>query len=473
MIFQSLGNHEFDLTDTVLSTFIDHLTVPVLSANLNFSQEPKLKGKVNSSIVLEKAGRKIGIIGYLTPETIVTSSVGKVTFENEVTAIRRESEALAAQGINIIIALGHSGYKMDQEIAKEVELIDVVVGGHTNTFLWNGKQPDYEQVEGPYPTIVTQSSGKRVPVIQAYAYTKYLGVLNCTFNSNGDLVEFAGQPILIDTNIPQEQDALELLDVYRPGIIALNEEVIGTSRVYLEGDWTCRHQECNLGNLIADAHVFYALSESTDKWTSIPIGLYNGGGIRTSITPRGTNGLITRGDLLEVLPFGNQVVQLTFKGSDLLLVLEQMVRSNGETSLGEFPQVSGLKLTLDMTRPTMSRVVSLKIRCGKCNIPVYEPLDVNKNYSLVTSSFLADGGDNITVLRDRALVRKVMDLSDLDVVANYITKFSPVFAEVQDRIRFVNGTSELEQNSSSRISVSWNLLLIVFVSVTCTRMLFK
>lgn len=89
-----------------------------------------------------------------------------------------EAKKLKAQGIKIIIALGHSGYAKDQEIAEKCPDVDIVIGGHTNTFLYSGPQPDVDHIDGPYPTIVKQKSGKEVPVVQAYAYTKYLGKLH-------------------------------------------------------------------------------------------------------------------------------------------------------------------------------------------------------------------------------------------------------------------------------------------------------
>ncbi|CAG9773881.1 unnamed protein product [Ceutorhynchus assimilis] len=457
----SLGNHEFDLTSSVLSEFVDHLDSPILAANLNFSLEPNLVGKFNASTILHVDGRRIGIIGYLTPETIKISSTGSVVFENEIIAVKREADSLRLLGVNIIIALGHSGYQMDQAIAKEVELVDLVIGGHTNTFLYNGNRPDSEIIEDPYPKVITQKSGKRVPVVQAFAYTKYLGVLNCTFNTNGDLIKFAGQPLLMETSIPQEQDILELLHIYRPAIDNLNKEVIGYSRVYLDGESSnCRFKECNLGNLVTDALVSYAITESTQSWTNVPIGLYNGGGLRNSINPVGDLGKITRGDLMAVLPFGNQVFILTLKGSDLIEALEQMVRSTGETSMGEFPQVSGLKLELDMTKKPYSRIVSVKARCGICEIPKYYLIDPEQNYTLVTSSFLANGGDGITVLKEKPLERREMDGGDLDAVANFITRHSPIYPEIQGRIKFVNGKSSGTKISSTWLLISLSLLMI-------------
>lgn len=88
------------------------------------------------------------------------------------------------RGVNIIIALGHSGYEVDKEIAENCPLVDVVIGGHSNTFLYNGLQPDVDSIDGPYPTVIKQDSGKEVPVVQAYAYTKYLGELELSVSFN-------------------------------------------------------------------------------------------------------------------------------------------------------------------------------------------------------------------------------------------------------------------------------------------------
>lgn len=79
---------------------------------------------------------------------------------------------------------------MDKTIAKNCPLVDAVIGGHTNTFLYTGEQPDFEKIDGPYPTIITQVSGKQVPVVQAYAYTKYLGELRLTVNVHNIFFEF-------------------------------------------------------------------------------------------------------------------------------------------------------------------------------------------------------------------------------------------------------------------------------------------
>lgn len=63
-----------------------------------------------------------------------------LTFEDEVTSLQPQVNKLLTLGVNKIIALGHSGFTVDQDIAKRVRGVDVVIGGHTNTFLFTGEE---------------------------------------------------------------------------------------------------------------------------------------------------------------------------------------------------------------------------------------------------------------------------------------------------------------------------------------------
>ena len=113
------------------------------------------------------------------------------------------------RGVHIIIAVGHSGFKIDQKIAKEVEDIDLVVGGHTNTFLFTGKPPSTEKPVNKYPTIVKQNGGRTVPVVQAYYCTKYLGYLQLQFSDDGEVIHSAGDPILLNNSFKQDKNHIE------------------------------------------------------------------------------------------------------------------------------------------------------------------------------------------------------------------------------------------------------------------------
>lgn len=452
-----MGNHEFDNGVEGLIPFVNALnTTPILASNLDLTDVPDLN-LIKKSVILEISNRKIGIIGHLTEETRIISQPGAVKFRNVIESVRNESERLVAEGINIIIALGHSGYNLDQQIAAEIEHVDVVVGGHTNTFLWNGQQPSLEHIEDPYPKVVVQKSGKRVPVVQAYAYTKYLGRLNLTFDENGDLTHFVGQPILLDSQIHQDEDVLALLDPYRPEMEALNSQIIGKTRVLLDGRASvCRFSECNFGNLIADAFVYYIASNFPgESWTNTPIGLVNGGGIRNSINPSNN---ISYGDILSVLPYDNSIITLSLTGDELIKTLEIGIRGNGETSNGEFLQVSGLRVLYDRSKPALSRVVSVKVRCGDCLVPKYEEIDLNANYTIVTIGFLVDGGDGHYILSDNGKNKVVQDLNDLSILKWYLENQSPVYPEIQGRIQFVKHS---EDEKGRSVYVRSNIVTIL------------
>lgn len=447
--------------------FISGVKFPVVAANLDFSQQDIFNGTtVPKSVVLEVAGRKIGIIGYLTPTTKEISLTQEVDLNDEIEAVKEESEKLDKQGVKIIIALGHSGFQKDRELAKKVPLVDLVVGGHTNTFLWNGDAPDMETPVGPYPYVVTQTSGKEVPVVQAYAYTKYIGRLNVTFDDAGDLIDYVGQPLLLDSKIPQDTVVLEELEIYRPAVDDLDRQVIGKSRVFLDGDAnSCRLKECNFGNLITDAFIAYRASVAgSSYWTDAPIALFNGGAVRGSINASEFGGNITRGELLGVLPFGNQVITLSLNGSDLIKTMELAARSDGETSQGEFLQVSGLQVEYDYDKPSMSRVVSVKARCANCAVPSYAPVVENATYRLVTTGFLEGGGDGHYVLRYSGFDKVIEDLDDISVVEWYFSKRSPVFPEVFGRI-VINGTRSDSCVDSSASNAIYFTTVFTFVGL--------
>ena len=151
--------------------------------------------------------------GYLTPHTEFVSSPGKlVKFRDEIQAIQEEIQTLKAKHphLNIFIGLGHSGYDRDIEIAEKVPDLDVIVGGHSHSYLYSGKNfPSIEKPEGPYPTIFEhaiktssyENNGTTL-IVQAFAYGKYIGILNLTFNDAGQIVKYTGEPILMSHNIP-------------------------------------------------------------------------------------------------------------------------------------------------------------------------------------------------------------------------------------------------------------------------------
>ncbi|TIT71745.1 MAG: multifunctional 2',3'-cyclic-nucleotide 2'-phosphodiesterase/5'-nucleotidase/3'-nucleotidase, partial [Mesorhizobium sp.] len=92
-------------------------------------------------------------------------------------SITAEVEKLKGQGINKIIAVTHIGYNRERDVIAKIPGVDVVVGGHSHTLLSNTDP----KAAGPYPTMVDNPDGYKVPVVQAASYSKYLGEFKVVF----------------------------------------------------------------------------------------------------------------------------------------------------------------------------------------------------------------------------------------------------------------------------------------------------
>lgn len=127
-----------------------------------------------------------------------------------------------------------------------------------------------------------------------------------------------------------------------------------------------------------------------NAWTEAEISMSNTGGIRTGLEA----GIINYAGAVSVLPFENRMVIIELRGDKVLEALEYSI-ADEDTSGGfrNFLHYTGMKVTLDYKRPPRNRVVSVKVLCRQCEIPVYEPLDVFKKYRIIMPEFLANGGD--------------------------------------------------------------------------------
>lgn len=418
----ALGNHEFDDGEAILAAFINAVKFPVLSANIDASGSADLADLIQPYAILEVGEEKVGVFGLITPETDILSSPSKETlFDSDLSAVAQATvDALTEEEVNKIILLSHCGYEADLEIAQDTSGIDVIVGGHTHTFLTNM----FSGGEDYYPVILAGTDGDPVLVVQSGEHLEFLGRLDVEFDGEGILTDWEGDLILISQYITPEPTTHVMLKFLAKPIEELTSQEIGESDVYLDGDRiVCRFEECTMGNLIADA---------IREETGVQVALQNGGGIRASIE----EGTVTLGDVMTVLPFGNLISTFELTGADLLAVLENGVsRVDVDEGTGRFLQVSGLRYSFDASQPVDSRVSDVEV--WNAETETYEALVLTANYTVAANDYMRSGGDGYSVLAENAI--NPYDFgSPLDqVVADYIAANSPVNVTTEGRITVV------------------------------------
>lgn len=457
------GNHEFDNgLDGLMKPFLQQIQCPIVSANIKTDKTlaPTFGKYYQPYKILNVSSERVGVVGYTSRETPALSKPGPhLQFEDEVKALQLEVDKLQTLGVNKIIALGHSGFTVDKEIAKKVRGVDVVIGGHTNTFLYTGPQPSNEVPAGPYPFMVTSEDGQQVPVVQAYAFGKYLGRLDVTFDEAGKVLRAEGNPILLNSSIPQDPDILAEVEEWKKKMGDYSAQVVGKTLVFLNGSTEeCRFRECNLGNLICDAMFDNTIGFKDGlQWNHVSACIFNGGGVRSSIDERTRNGSITMEDLIAVLPFGGTFDLVVLKGSTLRKAFEHSVRRYGQ-STGEFLQVSGFQVEFDLSKPPDHRVKTLNILCTNCRVPHYEPVQDQLLYKVVLPSFMVSGGDGFSMIKEEMLKHNSGDL-DISTVSNYIKQRKQVYPYVEGRIKIYNSVSGLwGQTTPLLLLVSLGLL---------------
>lgn len=437
----TFGNHEFDLGGSTeghqaLVDFVKNAGFPLVSANVDFSADPLFNGlqsktynsnyndgHIYNGVVLNVNGHEVGVFGLTTEETPDIATVGSVAFSNYISSAKNAVKTFDDMGVDKVIALSHIGfddslvYDNDKELAKHVEGIDIIVGGHTHST----SEPFLSDVFDA-PTIV----------VQAHEYGKALGVLDVTFNPWGEISMYGGGLINTDpegypekSTISPDADATEILKKYKPDVDKLKSTPTGaTTDTVLNGERAdVRTKETNLGNLITDGMLAKAKEFNKDT----VIAVQNSGGIRTSID----TGEITYGDVLKVMPFGNALGILELTGAEIMEALEHSVSESPDAS-GGFLQVSGMKYEYDSSKPVGDRVTKVEVLTGTD----YVALDATSNYFVATNTFTMKGGDGYTVFEEAYNAGRGSEpgIVDYESFIDYIVSLDTVAPKVEGRI---------------------------------------
>lgn len=388
----ALGNHEFDKPVSTIYKQQKWAGFPFISANI-YDKETKER-LFPSHIVKELDDLKFTIFGLTTEDTPIKSNPENSKGLTFVPAVDEASKLVPElrKESDVLVALTHMGhYKNethgsdapgDVTLARKVNGIDVIIGGHTAIPLF---QPDIQN-----GTII----------VQAQDWGRYLGRVDLEF-LDGKLTLVNSQLIPINhknsqTKIEQDPDIEAFLLPFKQlgdeslsvQLGSVDEELIGQSSVI-------RNQETNLGNLVTTAY--------KEKF-SADLGFSNAGGIRASIPA----GIITLETVLSVLPFGNEVGVSRMSGKELREYLNFVINKfPGGSNLGGFPQMSGAEI-----------VVSKEDKKIKKFLLNGKEVQDEQSYTMVISKFLAtSGGDGYPVINFTSF-----GFIDADILKEFVTK---------------------------------------------------
>jgi len=426
--FQALavGNHEFDEGDQGLANLADAIKCPVLAANLDVSKSKPLAGKIHPFTILTVAGEQIGIIGLVTADTKTGSRPSaEVTFDRDYPAVvEKYVELLTARKINKIVLLTHLGLAEDLKLAAQVSNVDVIVGGHSHTLL----SKTYREAKNTYPMKVNDKDGNPVYIVQAGGGdNRYVGKLDLEFDAQGRVTRAGGDTILLSAYItPDPEIEAEVVKLAKPieelkmkPILDRNGKPV-TLEIELPAG-KVREEETLLGDLFTDALRWKAKSQ---------VALQGGGGLRDTLT----RGPITVGDIYRVLPFTNNLCTYRLRGEDLRSALENGVSRINESGNGRFLQVSGMRYSYDPAQIKGQRIRSVDVQRADAT---WEVLDPARVYSIASDNYIRNGGDDFSILRDKAMDANE-DLPPVqDIFVEYLQLKNPVDAKLEGRIRVV------------------------------------
>lgn len=184
-------------------------------------------------------------------------------------------------------------------------------------------------------------------------------------------------------------------------------------------------------------------------------------GIRSGIDKR-SDGSITENDVLSVLPFNNKLYVLSISGKQLRKSLELSAKKRTEDSNGGFLQFSGLHVAYDYRNEEGSRVTSVEVRCGECDMPDYEPLDDSKTYKIISTAFLVNGGDEYNLVENGS-EPILMKWSDGEALIEYLKHRDFIYPELEGRIEVIESSNSGASNTKSFICLTLASLVMFFL----------
>jgi len=378
--FATFGNHEFDFGIDVLAKRMSESRFQWVASNVLDARTGKAIGNSVPYVVRSVGALKVGFIGLcLTSAQIAPDARGSFRFIDPLRAAAQYLPELKRRGANVIVAITHLTFAEDRALVARFPQIDLVIGGHEH-----------------YPIASVE---QHALISKAGSDAKFVARMDLSRLTDGTLERFY-ELIPVTSAIPDEPETARIVADYESRLGKELDTVVGTTSTPLDTTDVRLVQETGLGNLIADA-----IRADVDA----DVGLSNAGGARGSriYAP----GPLTRRTLLSIHPFGNVVCKIAVSGRVLLDALNSGV-SKLPAGAGQFPQLSGVTMKVDVRGPPGNRVSDVRVNG--------EALDMNRAYTVALPDFVLKGGDNYSMFAGQKVL---VDAQSGDLVVTALEKY--------------------------------------------------
>lgn len=405
----AVGNHEFDNPLSVIRKQEEWAGFPFISANIFYENSDKKPFK--GYVIKELQDLNIAILGLTTKDTPLKTNplnVKGLVFKDPIEVARTEVPKLKKQS-DILIALTHMGHYPNEShgsdapgdvtLARQVNGIDIIVGGHTQL------------------PVFTADIQNGAVIVQAGEWGKYVGRIDFEFLDGKltlknyklipvnlkktEVIDGVNVTRYVDREITPDPVIESFLRPFKEQGDQLLQVVLAKSDGKFEGDRAViRKQETNLGNLLALAY--------KEKFNA-DLSVLNSGGIRDSM-PAGD---ITYETVLTVLPFGGEVVTVEISGNKLKTYLTSVALELAPGT-GSYPQMSFVKIKGSRAD---KRIDEILINGQK--------IQDEKIYKIAIPEFIAVGGDKYPSLKNEPTFTKY-GYTDADILKSYLEKVKTI-----------------------------------------------
>jgi len=385
-----MGNHELDYGQDTFRRLSAQASFPFLSANVEAHPDPL---PVHPTLVIERPGTpRVAILGLTSPELSTAThprNMDGISVEAPIAAARRLLPGLR-EGADLVVVLSHMGIADDRRLAAALPGIDLIVGGHNHNL---------------YAEPVQEGA---TAIVQAGERGGWLGRMDFACR-DGRLTRTGYALIPILAGGPEDPElATEVRRIAAQADQELDQEVGTSARELSAWRELIRRGEAPFGDFLADRAREITLAE---------VALFNGGGFRASIPA----GPVTLKAIYQAFPFRNELVLGDLTGERLLAALARSAALDPQDNHGGFLQVSGVRYVI-----ADGRLASATLNGA--------PIDPARRYRVVTSDFLAAGGDGYTMLKDldnQVLTGRLIS----DMVIDAFRTASPVDPQPDGRIQ--------------------------------------